>query len=277
MKTGQPFLLISVLVLIAGCGGSSGGTPETVSISFSTGTPTVVAAKIGSGPFIAESLAAGKMSLSLPSGTSDFAVAYLCTVPSFPAIERIFEATTADGTSFTLPCALPAEPGTTGALTGNINVTAITDTNLLDIAASSGSQSLASGITPDTNFSLIAPAGTDRVEVLAYNSTSQGLQAPTTLVAARNFDNQNVPGTLNSGSQVVLGAGDRTTPEQITYSNVPSGYAAPSTIVCLWRSRPPPPDRFLSPSRRHGLIQDRPRLLFRHSISPTPDSAQTWA
>lgn len=238
MKIDQPLLLLSVLVLMAGCGASGGSTnngggPQTVSVSFSAGTPTVVAAKIGSGAFTAQSLSGGKLSLSLPSGTSDFAVAYLCTAPSFPALERIFEATTADGTSFSLSCAVPAQPDKTGVLTGNVDITAIPEANLVEIAAGTGGQSSVSGVTPDSTFSLTAPAGNDRVEVLAYNSTSQGLQAPTTLVAARNFDNQSVPGVLNSGAQVVLGTGDRTTQQPITYSSVPNGYAPPSTLVDL--------------------------------------------
>lgn len=236
MKIDKLFLLLLVLALIAGCGGSSGssnntGNPETISISFSTGTPSVVAAKIGSGSFTAQTLTAGKLSLSLPNGTSDFAVAYVCAAPSLPALEHIFEATTADGNSFTLPCFAPTQPDTTGTLSGSVDATAIPEANFFDIAASAGKQSSVAAITPDTSFSLTVPAGNDRVEVLAYSSNSQGLQATTTLVAARNFDNQSVPGALNGGNQVVLGAGDRTTQQPISYNNVPSGYATPITLV----------------------------------------------
>jgi hypothetical protein len=72
---------------------------------------------------------------------------------------------------------------------------------------------------------LSVPAGTDRVEIVAFNSTAQGLTA----LAAKNFSNQAVPGALNGGAQVVLGASDlTTTPQPITYSNVPAGYSAPS-------------------------------------------------
>ncbi|HEY1578303.1 MAG TPA: hypothetical protein VGF82_14640 [Terracidiphilus sp.] len=238
MKTDRLFFLGLGVVLIAGCGGSSGGgstgggDAATVSISFSTATPTVVAAKIGAGSFSPQSLNGEKLSLSIPAGTTDFAVAYLCTAPSFPAFERIFEATTADGSSFTLPCPANASPDSTGTLTGSVDAGAIPDANLLAIAGSNGSQSAVAAVTADTNFSVTVPAGTDRVEVLAYNSTSQGPLATSTLVAARSFDNQLVPGPLDGGSQVVLGAADRIMPEPITYSNLSAGYT-PSAFVEL--------------------------------------------
>ena len=210
-----------------------GDGATTVTFSFSHGSPTVVAAKIGSGSFTAQQLNAGKLTLSIPSGTTDFAVAYLCTSTSFPTFERIFEATIADGTSFSLSCVSPANPASPGTLTGNVDASAISQANLLEIAASAGGLAVTAGVTSDTNFSVMVPAGTDRVEVLAYNSTSQGLESASSLLAARNFDNQVVPGSLNGGNQVVLGAADRTTPQSITYSNVPAGYSAPSTLVEL--------------------------------------------
>jgi hypothetical protein len=230
---------LAALALISGCGGHSGGSasggganPTIVSVSFSSGTPTVVAAKIGAGSFTSQSLTSGKLSLSLPAGTTDFAVAYVCTGTLFPTFERIFEATTADGTSFTLPCVTPRAPDSTGALTGNVDATAIPQTNLLTVMASNGSQFLNQAVTPDADFSLTVPAGTDRVEVLAYDTTTQGFQATSTLLAARNLDNQTVPGSLNGGAQVVFTAADRTTAQTITYSNLPAGYSG-STLAEL--------------------------------------------
>jgi hypothetical protein len=230
-------LLASVIVLCVGCGASGGSTQgggaTTVTFSFSKGSPTVVAARIGSGAFTSQSLNSGKLAHSIPSGTTDFAIAYLCTPTSFPTFERVFEANIADGTSFTLSCVAPGNGVSTGTLTGTVDATAISQANLLEIAASAGNQAVAAGIASDASFSVLVPAGTDRVEVLAYNSTSQGFQTISTLLAARNFDNQAVPGSLNGGNQVVLGATDRTTPQSITYINVPAGYGAPSTFVEL--------------------------------------------
>ncbi len=210
-----------------------GGGATNITFSFSKGSPTVVAARIGPGAFTSQSLNSGKLTLSIPSGTTDFAVAYRCAAASFPTFERIFEATIDDGTSFILSCVSPGKSVSTGTLTGSVDATAISQANLLEVAASAGDQAVAAGIASDTSFSVTVPAGTDRVEVLAYNSTLQGLQTTSTLLAARNFDNQAVPGSLNGGNQVVLGATDRTTPQSITYNNVPAGYDAPSTLVEL--------------------------------------------
>jgi hypothetical protein len=237
MKTLQPFLFIVVSACIAGCGGSSsghsgggGGTSTTVSVSFASGAPAVVAAKIGTGAFQAQSLTAGKLTLSIPSGTTDFAVAYVCSAPSILAVEHIYEATLTDGTSFTLPCVVPQDRGPTGALTGNVDMAAISEARQLGLAVSNGSLATTFTTAADTAFNLTAPAGTDRVEVLAYDAPSPGLGTTTTLLAARNFDNQAVPGSLNGGAQVVLAPADRTTFQPITYTNVPAGYSA-STFV----------------------------------------------
>lgn len=83
----------------------------------------------------------------------------------------------------------------------------------------------------DGSFSYQAPAGSDRVEVLAYQTPLIG--GGISLLAAKDFTNQNVPGALNGGNKVVLTAADETTSEPITYSNAPSGYNAPSTAAQL--------------------------------------------
>jgi hypothetical protein len=71
------------------------------------------------------------------------------------------------------------------------------------------------------------------------------------LLAVREYASQFVPGSLNGGSAVVLGAADETTPQLITYENVPFGYStgitagyvpaggAPSiALVANWSSSP---------------------------------------
>jgi hypothetical protein len=95
-------------------------------------------------------------------------VAYVCTsaTASFPTFQEVFEASVADGSSFTLPCLSPLSPGTNGTLTGNVDASAIPSANLLNIAVDDGSTEFRGGIIADTNFSLNALAGNDRVEVL---------------------------------------------------------------------------------------------------------------
>jgi len=78
-------------------------------------------------------------------------------------------------------------------------------------------------------FSLAVPAGTDRVLVLGLDETvSNGNEVA---VAARNFSAQEVPGALNGGNTVVLGAADEVTEEAITYSGLPSGFNNPVTTA----------------------------------------------
>jgi hypothetical protein len=82
------------------------------------------------------------------------------------------------------------------------------------------------------NARMSAPVGSDRVDILAYNSPNpSGIQVNETLVAARSLDSQAVPGSLNGGVTVVLGAPDQTIPQPITYNNVPPGFTAPSSIA----------------------------------------------
>lgn len=225
--------------LIAGCGGDSGGsnssgasggggTPTQVSLSFVNGTPTTLALKIGSGAFASQSLTSSKFSFSVPSGTSTFVVAYVCSASLFPTYEDIFELSTADATSFTLPCPAPYPAQTMGALTGNIDGSAIPGMNNLNLAVTNGSEGFVSGVTSGANFNLNVPTGNDRVLILAYNNL--GLQG-NSLVGAKSLTNQPVPGALNGGNPVVLGPADAVVTRQpITYANVPGGYSQPATV-----------------------------------------------
>jgi hypothetical protein len=117
-----------------------------------------------------------------------------------------------------------------------VDASGIAGATSVNIAAANGDFSVLSpslGIAD--SFSLGAPAGSDRVEVLAFNQASQnGLPlGEQTLVAARNFTNQSVPGVLNGGSAVQLGTQDQVTLQPITYNNVPSGFTAPTTLVAF--------------------------------------------
>jgi hypothetical protein len=241
--------------LLAGCGGSSGGnggggggTPTAVTFTFSEATPTAVAMQIGAGQFTAAMLSSGKLTLSLPSGTTDFTVAYVCpsvsgatstqSQPSSLAEERVVEASTLDGTSFVGVCLGTIAPASvaTGTLTGSADASAIPGANSLIIYAESAQNPTGfPGIEPllssTGDFSLAAPAGNDRVMVAAYSSAEIGNLEPMSLVAVKNFNSQTVPGSLNGGNTVVLGTADQTTPEPLTYQDVPSGYTAPTTLV----------------------------------------------
>jgi hypothetical protein len=237
---------------IAGCGGSpsgnggsnggGGGSSSTaVTVTFQGTTPTAVAAKIGSGSFTAQTLNSGVVTLSLPSGTTNFTVAFVCppvavtsggTQIGQTGRESVIEASTLDATSLTESCAVSPQSFQTGMLTGSVDASAIPAASFLSVNAQSGTSgaSFSSG-TPVTNFTLNAPAGSDRVEVLAFNGASQGAVETFSLVAAKNFSSQAAPGALNGGNTVVLGSADETTEAPITYNSVPSGFPPLSTIV----------------------------------------------
>jgi hypothetical protein len=237
------------LSLVAGCGGGSsggggtggGGNPTTVTFTFKGATPTVVAAKIGSGAYAAQSLSSGTLTLSLPSGTTDFAVSYACPPQTFPPVgvltgtstrQTVFEASTADGTSFTLSCAQTPAKTQGGTLTGSVDASALPAYSFLQIEAANGDSLSGTVAGQNGSFSFAAPAGTDRVEVLAYLNSPVGTFPPSSgLVAVRTFDSQPVPGALNGGNPVVFTAADQTIPQSVTYKNVPAGFAAPTLQV----------------------------------------------
>jgi len=234
------------LTSIAGCGGSSGGgsgtggtgggnnNSTTVTYTINGGTPTAVATQIGSGSFTAATLNGGKLTLSLPSGTTNFAVAYVCPpLPSTEILETdedVFEASSLDGVSFSGGCPSPVTGSATGNLTGTIDSSAISGASSLYIYVQNGSAlGGGTGGVPISNFQLEAPTGTDRVELAVYSSDPNLYPQSYSLLAAKKFSNQAVPGQLNGGNTVVLGAADETTLEPITYNNVPAGYSAPAT------------------------------------------------
>lgn len=112
-----------VVGLIAGCGGGSGGnntgggggSSTTVTFTFVFDSAPTVAARIGSGSFAPVTLSSNTLTLSIPQGTTDFAVAYLC--PAYPYFvngiqysyndQYVIEASTQDQTSFTESCPVP--------------------------------------------------------------------------------------------------------------------------------------------------------------------------
>ncbi len=256
MSLGRFRVLVPALVsvLVAGCGGgssgsgSSGGGPATVNFTFSPATPTVVAAQIGSGAFTTETVSSNGLSLSLPSGTTNFAVAYVCNPPAvafggqqmIAPYESVVEASTTDGTSLTLPCpssvlgsgvGLSGSTGQTGSLAVNVNASGIPSATSVSAIAENGNSASAWGATTvNASGSFAAPVGSDRVEVFATASSSNFIE---TVVAARAFPNQTVPGSLNGGAAVVLGAADETTPQPITFRNVPTGFLPGLVTVTL--------------------------------------------
>lgn len=221
-------------------GGNSGGgggstTPTTVTFTFTGQTPTAVAAKVGTGSFTSVT-PASSVSLSVPSGTTKFAVAYVCPAVTVSSnqitYQTVVEATISDGTAYTYSCKVADHAGTTGSLTMSVDASAIADATEVSIEAKNSqyyTQAPYYLVTSDLDFA--APVGIDRVDIVAWNNAQTGGVYTLTAVAAKSFTGQSVPGTLNGGDTVVLGSEDLVSQQSITYSNVASGYTAPDSVV----------------------------------------------
>jgi hypothetical protein len=207
-----------------------------VTVSFA-GTPTALATQVGSGSFTTATLTSGTLTLNIPSGTTNFAVAYVCSTPS-STMQTVLEASTLDGTSYSASYCPSNATVPTATLTGSGDASAIAVTNFLGVTTDNGS-SLSQSVLLMGNseaFSVVLPSGTDRVAVAAYNvGASIALGVPSqdvsldTLLAVRNFDGVAVPGAVNGGNTVTLGPADAVTLQPITYKNVPSGFLALTT------------------------------------------------
>lgn len=239
------------LMFVAGCGGGSsnggsggggggGGNPTTVTVTFQDTPPTAVAAKIGSSAFTPQMLSAGSVSLSVPSGTKDFAVAYICLPQAIDQVQLteqfVVEATTEDSTSYLLQCPPNLTTSQTGSLTGSVDTSAITGTNFVNIDAAGGGN-LSIGAPDDgSQFNFQAPLGSDEVDVLALVETISGNEFSLTLNGVKTFTNQTVPGSLNGGDTVVFTAADATTPEPLTYNNLPPESSVPVALAVFERA-----------------------------------------
>jgi len=255
--------LCGAFVVIVGCGNvstnngdgsgkGSGGSPTVVTFTVTGIAPSVVATRVGSAPFSAATLTSGMVTISVPSDVSNFAVAYACSASLPPsgltgaaaAEQDVYEATTLDGSSFTGSClgsiAPPPSPPATGTLTGSVDASAIPGVSSFDVEAvgSDGYGSASISLTDASSFGLAAATGANRVLVLAYNNVSSppASSGSTTLVAARNFDDQVAPGAVNGGSPIVLAASDETTSVPITYGALPAGFASQGTTAYLLNS-----------------------------------------
>ena len=237
---------VFVMACLAGCGGSSGGgstgggggSSTTVTYTFTGATPTAVATKVGSGEYTQATLASGKLSISLPSGTANYSIAWVCPPPpmsSPPAIdESVIEASVQDGTSFSLYC--PDSNATTGTATVQVDASAIAGGELIAVQG---------GIEDDTggpfqlwqsgtvNLSGQMAAGT--YDVFVYVEDVAG-----DLLAVKILPNQTIPGALNGGNTLVFEASDLTAPQTPHHQQYPLRVFSFIDIGPI--TKPPPPE-----------------------------------
>lgn len=238
------------LTLLAGCGGggsssgggggTGGGSPTIVTVKFVGVAPTAIATKVGSGTLTAATLSSGAVSLTVPSGTSTFAVAYLCPTEelggsgiTYLSPEFLMEATIADGTSYTIQCRSVPTAGQSGMLTGTVDATGVAAPAYysLIVQAMNGNYVSDQQIgAQSASVNLAAPEGSDRIDIGFYDFTPVGYQTRVLLMAAKTFQNQQVPGQLDSGNTVTLTAADVPTYEPISFSGLGSGAATPVLI-----------------------------------------------
>ena len=239
-------------LMVVGCGGSSngggggggGGTqnPTSVTVTFSGESPTAVATQIGTGAFTPVTVATSTSSvtLSVPYGTKNFAVAWVCpAVQLSPSdtttYQYVAEVTTTDATSYGFTCPLTSLPTVqTGTLTLSVDASAFalrTDETWNYLTANAGNSTGFEFGSPDmtaSNFSFAAPLGSDRVDLIVSNVDVVPGTAYVSLVAMKSFSDVAVPGVLNGGDTVTFTSADAAINEPITYKNLQSGYTQPN-------------------------------------------------
>jgi len=207
----------------------------TVTFTFSGVTPSAVLTQIGSSNFTAATVSSNTVTISLPSGTNNFAIAWTCPEDLSSQLpfgdQNAFEATTADGTTFGMACFAAPQTGPTANLTMSVDASAFAaSTSSPYLAIQAGNSSYVttafgnSGEVVLSGYSVKAPRGSDQVDLLVYGSGPY-------LLAVKSFSGQAVPGALNGGNTVVFDSSDGAVDEHITYNNAPANYYAPTSFV----------------------------------------------
>jgi len=231
-------LCVVVMACLAGCGGSpssssggggtGGGSPTTVTYTFTGALPTAVATQIGTGAYQLTSLQAGKLTVSVPSGTANYSVAWICPTDAALAFTQqfVFHRSIEDGASFSEHC--PQSPAPQRSLaTLEVNAAAIPGAESISIwgAGYSLPQLIANGTV---SFSGQMVAGTYDVFVVAY-----GLD-PFIPIAVRILRSQTIPGALNGGNPVVFTPSDATVSQTISNNNLPNGLSIFVSDIDYW-------------------------------------------
>jgi len=202
--------------------GSSGNATTTVTYTFTGGTPTAAAVQIGNDTFAAALLQSNKLSVSIPQGTTNYAVAFVCppNVASGTTVtsEYIIEAATQDGTAFNWNC--PMQPNT-GNATGTVDVSAIPGAAYVLVRGNGSYFQLVNA--PVGTFNASLPTDTTDIAFIAVDASIQP-----NVLAMKLLRDQKVPGPLNGGNAVVFSSGDLATNEPL-FISVGSGFTTPTT------------------------------------------------
>jgi hypothetical protein len=214
------------VILIMGCankttGAGTSGGGNTVTVTFTGGTPLTVANQTGTGAFTAMT-PGSQVSFTLPAGDSKYAIAFVCPPVMAQGTlnpEFVIEATTQDTTSFTANCL--GSP-TLGTVTGSAN-SSLSGTSDIRIRGARGfgaNIGSASGSFPSSPATQI-PVGTNDVAAIAVDTSGNVLGV--SIVRA-----QTSPGSINNGNAIVLV--NATISQSLSVTNVPTsppGWANP--------------------------------------------------
>lgn len=219
----------SLLAVLTGCGGSSNGTtlttgnPQTVAFTFTAGTPTAVAVQTGTGTFSSAALQGNALNVSVPSETTNYSVAYVCPVSNGSTSEFVIQASTKDGSAFTLSC----YGQSMGGISGTADATAIP--GAANILIYGGSTSFGSVGSTNGTFNVNLPSGTADIAVVAVDGA-----IPANVLAVKILRSQTIPGALNGGAPVVFQTTDEVALQPITVSNVPAGFYNPPFMTVYY-------------------------------------------
>ncbi|HEV3315972.1 MAG TPA: hypothetical protein VG488_03340 [Candidatus Angelobacter sp.] len=192
----------------------SQGTAVTVTFAGTT-LPQAVATQTGSGPFTAASLEFGNLlHLVVPTGMTKYSIAYVCADLND---EFVIEATVMDSTALTVSCPGFLGPSDVGLATGRVDAAAISGTTNLLVSGSGRGGTLSGTSGP---FSVNMPVGSDDIAFVAFGAPSHAL-------GVKILPSQSIPGLVNEGNTVVLGAGDAIVMQPATILNVPPGFLFP--------------------------------------------------
>ncbi len=223
-------LMLAVTIFFTGCGGSgsysSGGggsnpSPNTTAITVTfagSGQPLAAATQFGTGAWTTATVTNKTLTLSVPNGTTNYAVAYVC--PTWQGMgpvnpENVIEATVADGVAYTVSCyAAPA----TGTVTGSANASAIAGTANISVRGMGGYGPSISGTSG--SFSGSMPNGSNDVAAVAIDAN----QFPLGVKIVRA---QTVPGAIPA---ITLAASDAMVTQTITVTGSPAGFNATPAV-----------------------------------------------
>lgn len=241
MKWSIPFIAFCGLLTpgIIGCGGGgvagppAAATPSSVSVTvtFTGVSPTgvlKVALQTGSGPFIGQTLQNGQLTFTLPSMTSKYSLSWNCA-DEHNTTDIVLDATPLDGTQYVLDCRTgisPALPSGGVMASGSLDATAIPGTSTVSVF---GKQGNTQGFQTTAAFGLSVQPGLNDIAIVPIDASFNAL-------AVKILHNQTIPGPINGGNTIVLGAGDQVANEPLTVNNIPAGFPTSPPVTVSFQT-----------------------------------------